>query len=294
MEAKMDQTKSTFEVAADDLEKSIKEDVENQELGKSLKDALLKTTTEFLAKGKGAITSDLSAEKDKRGELTGSSKDPAESPKKSGEGYKDSSIYEARKAAENDDDDNDDNDEDDMPSFFKKKHKKSKKVVKKSIDEDELELEDDEDDSDMDATGFIEDLGEAVDGINKSISHLTEGVAVFGELVAEMADPRRDNMLVNMAKAITHLVDENKQIKKSLEAHNSLMKSMVNLPGMPKIAGNQELAKSVGAEAPVQSAVLSKSVRDKLFAARMTGKLSAEDHQAALQSGDATEILKKL
>lgn len=274
-----------LDTAAAELENSIKEDeqsakVEPKDLGKAIVEGVQTAVKDFLAKGKGAQTSDLSAEKDKRGELTGSGKDPAESPKKSGQGYSDSSGYEARKG---DDSDDDDDDSDDVPAFFKKK-KKGKKV--KKSDDVEDDSDEDSDDEAYDATEFVEEMGDAVNHMNKSINRLEEGLAVFGELLAEVADARRDKLMVNMAKALTHIVEEQKEIKKSLVAHSTMMKSIAQLPGMPRVAGlfNQaQGTEEVTTSSEGAGTKLSKATHDRLWQMAVQRKITSEEMKKAIQ-----------
>jgi len=282
-----------FETAAAELEASLAKDEKSSgeatDLGKAIVSSITSAVKDVLAKGKGAQKTDLSAEADKRGTLVDSGKDPAESPKKSGQGYKDSSIYEARKG--HDDDEDGDDDDGDMPSFFKKKKKKGmgKKKIMKSEDEDEDESDDDE----VDATQFVEELGEAVDHLGKSIHRLEQGMAIFGELLSEMADPRKDKLMVNMAKAISHLVTENKDLKKSLVNNGTMMKAISQMPGVPRVAGLQAaFSATEESETPESNGrtSLSKSQRDRLFQLAVAKKISIDDMKKAVSTGDASVL----
>lgn len=281
--------KQELEKLQADLEKSISKDEKptadgdsKESLEKGLATHLMAAAKDFIAKASGAVTSDLPAEKDKRGELTTSGKDPAESPVKSGQGYKDSSKYEARKGDDEDEDDEDDKDE--MPSFFKKK---AKKKMKKSEDESEEE----EEDSEVDATEFLEQMGGAVDHLGKSVRELEEGMAVFGELLSEIADPRRDNLNATMAKALAHLVTEVKDIKKSLAAHESVMKSISTMPGAPRVAA-MHVAATETETAPSAPAArgmkLEKSMKDRLWRLTAERKISVDEYKHACATGDVS------
>lgn len=283
-----------FESASQELEKSIQEDEKAQptDLGQQLIKSVTNAVQDFLAKGKGGQPSELSAEKDKRGSLTESGKDPAESPKKSGKGYDDSTKYEARKGEDMDDED----DEDDKPSFFKKKKKKKVKKMYKSYDEQDEDTSDEDESADeaLDATEFVEELGDAVEHINKSVGRLEDGMAVFGELLAEMADPRRDKVLVSLAKAVSHLVQEQKEIKKSLVAHQTLVKAIAQMPGVPRVAGLQLVAQeaeaaSVGGAEPKQ---ISQADKDRLFRAAVQKQISTEEMNKAIRTGDLSVLEK--
>ena len=287
-----DQEQDILESASRELEASIADDnqqVAHQDLGKSIVQAISDGVKSVLAKA-GGPTTDLPADKDKRGSLLEAGSDPAKSPKKSGKGYDDSSKYEARKGHDMGEEDEDgDEDDKDMPAFFKKKGKKKMiKKMKKSYSDEELESEEGEE-SDVDATEFMNDLGEAVEHLHKSVSSIEEGVAVFGELLAEMADTRRDKLLVNMAKGINLLITENKELKKSMNKHETMMKSISNLPGMPKVVGThfaaQEAATTEG-----ESAQVSTADRDRLFQLAVAKKITTGEMQKAIRTGDMSVL----
>ena len=264
---------SVFEAAASQLEKSIKPDVQPSKEAESLKDVLLKAATDFLNKGKGGQGTDLEADKDKRGSLIEAGKDPAEHPVKSGQGYKDSSKYEARKG--DDEDDMDDEDEDEKESMFKKKKKKMKKKMDKSGDEDESE------DEVVDATEFVEDLGDAVDHINKSVERLEAGMVAFGDLLVDMADPRREKLLVTMAKAISHVIEKQDKIEKSLSQFADLKKAMKE-PSAPKVAGQTIVVE--GTEN--KGSILKSEDKNRLFQLASKSKISMEEYKNAVKTGD--------
>lgn len=287
--------------ASQELEASIADDQETEQqeetekdLGKAIVKAIKDTAAPFLAK---AQTSTLSAEKDRRGSLTESGKDPAASPKKSGKGYEDSSVYEARKGEDMDDDGDDD--EDDAPKKkAKKKFDFSKmKKMKKSVEVEEEDDSSDEDEEMLDATEVVAELHDNVESISKSVDRLEEGMAVFGELLAEQADPRRDVLLANLAKAVTHIITEQKEIKKSLSGVNDLMKAVSSMPGVPKIAGVQmvvnknDLNKSEGESET--DGVMSSEDKNRLFQAAVQGKISTTEMKKAIQTNDLT-ILQKI
>lgn len=285
--------------ASQELEESITEDQETEaqeeaekDLGSAIVKAIKTAAAPFLEK---AQTSNLSAEKDRRGTLTESGSDPAASPKKSGKGYEDSSKYEARKGEDMDDD----GDEDDDSSKKKKKFPFGKmKKMKKSA---ELEDTDDSDDEDFDdeemydATEVVAELGKNVTQINKSIDRLEEGMAVFGELLAEQADPRRDVLLTNLAKAVVHIVEQQKEMKKALTGVNDLMKAVATMPGVPKIAGLQmmvnkgDLAKSEGEDVNEE---LSKEDKDRLFQAAARKQISTAEMSKAMRTRDLSVLDK--
>lgn len=272
-----------FEAAAAELENSI---APKQSAEESSDPAVtfmkgFKELVSSFAKAKGGPGSDLSAEKDKRGTLTEAGKDPAETPAKSGEGYKDSSKYETRKG-EDMEDEGDEEESDEVPSFFKKK--KKKKAMKKSEEASESE-----DEELSDAEEFMEGLENGIDHLAKSCGKIEEGVAVFGELVAELADPRRDKLLIGLAKAMNLLVTETREIKKSLEANQSIIKSIATMPGMPKVVGAQ-LQKAEQEQGLKKS--LSGQDRDRLFKAASKGVISKEEYNQALQTGDMSCLEK--
>jgi len=281
-----------FKAATDELDQMIATEennesqgkVEEQDLGKAIIKGITDAVAPLLNKAqKGAPTSDLSAEKDKRGTLTDSGKDPAETPKKSGGQYPDSKQYTSMKA---DDDYNDDDDDDDTPpKFFKKKKKNMKKMCKKS----EL-LEDEEDDmEEYDASEFIDGMGDAVEEIGKSCQRLEEGVAVFGELLAENADPNRDKLLVSLAKSMQFVIDKVTKIEKAYVQHSDLMKSIAQMPGMPKVAG-MALAKSEDSQ--TENKRISAEDRNRLFKAAVSGQISQAEMKHAKETGDLS-CLKK-
>jgi len=286
-----------FESAAADLEKSIQVETAAAASGEvDANDAAavlikgIKNAMVDLAKGKGGPTTDLKADADKRGTLTDSGKDPAESPKKSGEGYKDSRGYEARKGSKHSSSgkksSSGKHSSSGMPSFFKKKKKKhssSGKVAKGSEHEEEA----------IDGTEFIEELGDAVDHINKSVMKLEEGLACFGELLATLADPRKDKVNIAMSKAIVHLVSENKEIKKSLASQNALMKAISQMPGVPRVAGLQTVVDTAADTAAAAAEKgdgkqLTKAQRDRIFQLAVHKKITTEEMNKAIKTGDAS------
>lgn len=289
-----------LEQATQDLEKSLAEDQQQEETEQNLGDAIVKAiksvTTEFLGK---AQTTDLSADKDRRGSLTETSKDPATSPKKTGREYPDSSKYEARKGSDMDDDFEGD-DEDDAPkgkgkklSKYAMKMKKMKKM-KKSQDEDRSYDDDDDVTEDMvDATEAVAAIGESTELIGKSLDRLEDGMSVFGELLGEMSDPKRDKILVNIAKGISFLVDQQKELNKSIREQNDLMKSIGQMPGVPRVAGLHQMVKTDEVKKAEGGGVLKKGDKDRLFKAAVQGQISMEEFKEAQATGDAS-ILEKV
>jgi hypothetical protein len=307
----MDENDDILEKATQELEESMVEEEAQaetakgeQDLGKAIIKAVRNAAAPFLSK---AQTSDLSAEKDRRGSLTESNKDPATTPKSSSSGYPDSTRYEARKGEDLDDDGDEDGDEDedDKKSKRHKKGKKAnpfmskmKKMKKGHEDEEDSDDTDVEGDDEMfDATEVVAELGENVAEINKSVDRLEEGMAVFGELLGEMADPRRDKLLVNLAKAVTHIISEQKEMKKSLSGVNDLMKAVSTMPGVPKIAGLQMIANKTDlakGEGDVEDrGELSQENKDRLFAAAVARKISTKEMSKAMQTHDLS-ILERV
>lgn len=290
-----------FTAATEELEKSIKEEnaekqipSETQDLGKAIVKGITDAVAPLLEKAhKGSPTSDLSAESDKRGTLLESGKDPAETPKKSGGGYGDSKSYTAEKASEDyNDDDMDEDDDDSKPSYFKKKKKKAKKKFSKSEDWADDEDSDDDDDGVYDASEFIDGVSEAVDDLGKSSQRLEDGIAVFGELLAELADPRRDKLQIALAKSLTYLTEKVSKLEKSIQEGNDLMKAVSQLPGVPKIAG-MHLMKSEGqVEGNSGGIQVSKEDRDRLFKAACERRISTSEMKNAIATGDMS-CLKK-
>lgn len=194
MKTKVEQTDDILAKASQELEESIQQDQEtetaaetHQTIGEAIVKAVKDAAAPFLSK---AQTSTLSAEKDRRGSLTESKSDPAATPKKSGKGYEDSSVYEARKGEDMDEDDDSDDDKKSSKKSKKKNPFFSKmKKMKKGYDEETEEDDSDDESEDMfDATEVVAELGENVESISKSVQTLEEGMAVFGELLGEMAD----------------------------------------------------------------------------------------------------------
>jgi len=285
-----------FENAANELEKSMKEEEQStppsaETLAKAIRKGITDAVAPLL---KGGPTSDMSAEADKRGTLTDTSSDPAEKPKKSGGGYPDSKSYTSKKGDDDFNDDDDDGDDDDTPSFFKKKKKrKGKKACKGDEDYNDDRYYEDDDDDAYDASEFIDGMSKAVDHLSKSNNRLEEGLSVFGELLSELADPRRDKLAVNMAKAMTHIVDRVTKLEKAITEQNDLVKSMARMPGAPKIAGATQLNLIKGEEESEDATPkVSQEDRDRLFKAAVEGRISQAERRNAVVTGDLS-CLKK-
>lgn len=284
-----------FEAAAADLEKAIQAEEEEtppdgpEAIAKAVKDKLNEAveiaTTGKLAKAGPA--SDMSADKDRRGTLTSTKDDPAKTPKKSGQGYKDSSVHTAEKG------DDEHCDDDDTPAYFKKKGKKAKKAAKKA--DDEHNDDDDESSEDgLDADEFVEGMEKAIGDLRKGNRNLEEGLATFGELLSDMADPRKDKLLVTMAKGISHIVDRLGKLEKSVAEQGDLAKSIAKMPGMPRIAGlalakseSAETAQATGTEGRGGMAeTITDGDRERLFKAVVEKRISKAEHGNALRTGD--------
>jgi len=270
-----------FEQLSAELEQTINEPESEDE---GLQKAVVSAARDYLNKGKkkGRNPSDLSAD-DVSGDpedIIDPEDDPAEDPVHSGGKYPNVKKY-VKKAAKCDDDDEDDDDEDDKPSFFKKKMKKS------------VQVEEDEN-TEVDATEFMESMGEAVGDLGarlsrmeKSLSHMMKGQAIFGELVADLADPRRDALNETVAKAMTYLVRQNKELAKAIGTHADVMKSIQQMPGVPRVAGmvatqenkTDELVKSEKPE-------MTKADTDRLFKAVNGGQISMDQYRQAKATGD--------
>lgn len=306
-----------FDQAAADLEKAIAADEAGKDLMKSEEvQALLKDPAKVkealalgvqaLAKAKGAIKTDLSQEeavKDK--ETTDTEDDPAESPKPSGRGYKDTRPYTGKHTRKGDDDHDDDDDGDDgkdkkKPSFFGKMAKKGKKAHKG----------DDEADADVDATEFMETLGKAMDHVigelhelraenallKAEVEEVKEGSVIFGQV---LADPRRDNALSTMLKALTSIHGGVEALKKAVaesgEGTNSLLKSIAAMPGAPRAVG-MALVKSGDLDptgAGARSDKVSEGDKGRLMKARVSKQITEAEWQHAVRSGDVS-ILEKV
>lgn len=271
--------KKLLEEAKSALEKSIREDEVLDQGAEGLAKAVLNAAKDFLTKGKGT---DLLAEEDKRGDLTTASADPAKTPKKSGQGYSDSSKYESRKGEDMDEEDEDeDEDEDKMPAFFKKKGKK--KAMKKSF-----EVEEDED-GEVDATELVEGIAEQLNYVTKSLHMIQEGLGIFGDVLCDQADPSKDRLLVELAKAVSHIVTEQKEMKKSLAEQVTLFKAIAHAPNSPRIAGFNNLMEGF---APEKSSQISKADHDALFQLAIKKSISTEEMKKAVRTGDVS-ILDK-
>lgn len=281
-----------FEQIAADLQKSIEVDEtagpltdEHKEL---LKDPANVTKAlalgiAALAKAKGAQTTDLSQDKAPKSKtVTEVEPDPAEHPVKSGRGYKDTKPYIGK---------GDEEDDDDKPNFFGKKKK-----VKKSAEED---------DDEVDVTEFTGEMAKAINylidevaELRKSQAELLEGSGIFGQVLHEVAanDPRRDNLSVNVAKALSFVVNEVKEIKKGLSTQADLFKSVAEMPGVPRAAGialiKSEHDGAAGAGVDAGQAV-SKGDRSRLYKAAVEKKITMDEYKDALAKGD-TSILARI
>lgn len=270
----------------------------------SIRKAIVDGVKSALAKANGSPRSDMTLDAKGRSgsEVISNEDDPAKTPKKSGQGYKDSSAYTAKgdECADDDDDSDDDDDgDDDMPDFFKRGAKsKGKKppFVKKSFD-------DAEDEDAIDATEFIQAVGSTVHKLEKSIAELRKGVATFGELLAEVADPRRDRLAVSNSNGLAYVINEIKEIKKSLQTQNSLVKSIASLPGMPRVAGGSfPVIADVGAAPQAEpqvtepdslGRVLTADQRNALWKARQDDRITESEWKRA-KRGDTSIIAKAM
>lgn len=309
-----------FEKIAADLEKSIKIDeaaaplsAEQQELLKdpaNVRKALALGMAE-LAKAKGAQTTDLSQEKKvKDDNVTDDEDEGDEGPKAvpSGKGYKDTRPYVGKMGkGESCDDDDGDGDEG-KPSFFGKKKGKGKMdkgaKVKKSDD-------DDGDDELVDVTEQIAQMAEHNESVakclnflvdkvcklEKSQDELTEGSAIFGQVLHQVAenDPRRDNLTVTMAKALHKALGELSDLKKSLGESRDLMKSVATMPGAPRVAG-LALAKAEADAASVDPGVkgpeISKGDKSRLYKAAVQKDITFDEYTHAVKTGDVSVLTK--
>jgi hypothetical protein len=253
-----------------------------EELSQELENSIAPVSegSDSVAKGgkkKGRNQSDLTADQVKGDEdLLDEEDDPAENPVKSGGNYPDTKKY--VKKASNCDDDNDsddDEDEDDKPAFFGKKNVKKAMLV----------------DEEVDATEFMKNLGEAVDflggrmeRIAKSMNMLMKGQAIFGNIVADLADPRKDKLQETMAKALMFLVNENKEIKKSMVVSCDLMKSVQKMPGVPFMAGM--INPNSGDTVAKSESTLTKADADLLQKAVLKGEITKAQWLQARHTGD--------
>jgi len=251
-----------------------------------------------LFKANGAPRSDntLDAKGRSGSQVIATEDDPAKSPKKSGQGYQDSSKI-VNKGDDDADDDDDDDDDDGMPAFFSRGKSKGKKKMKKS---EQVVDDDDADEGGVDATEFLEGMGDAVEYLGKSVRELRSGVATFGELLAELADPRRDRLLISLQKGLTAVIEKQNRLEKSLGEHTSLMKSISQLPGMPKVAGMAPAIAAVSQDQVQVSAqpdalgrIVTGDQRNALMKAKAEGKITHEEWKRG-RAGDATVLAKAM
>jgi hypothetical protein len=292
-------------IAADQTPVTQPASVETALTPESIRKAIVDGVKSVLAKANGAPRSDMTLDAKGRsgGEVISTEDDPAKTPKKAGQGYKDSSAYTAKgdeSADDDDDDDDDDSDDDDsdMPAFFQKKGKGKKKppFVKKSFDEVE-------DEDAVDATEFIQAVGSTIHKLEKSVSELRKGITTFGELLAEVADPRRDRLAVSNSNGLAYLINEVKEIKKSLATQDGMMKSIAQLPGAPRVAGasfvpQQQQAESSQSEVHTSEPdalgrVLSPDQRNALWKARQENRITESEWKRA-KRGDTSIIAKAM
>ena len=189
--------------------------------------------------------------------------DPAEDAKPSGRGYPDTRPY------------------------VKHNEKKYTHRMKKGNEVPEYFDEDDDEyiekgESDIDATDFLMELNDKVDSLQK-------GLAIIGELVAEVADPKMATMQLRMAKALAVVTTKIGTIEKALTESATLQKAAEQTPGTPKIAGINFA--QAGGDTMAKSD-LSEDDRNKLFKARMGKEISANEYRDALQSRDTTILSK--
>ncbi len=283
---------SAFDNASRELEDHIAEGEQKPAQQESASDRIVKALGQVMDLVKGQ-TSDLSAEKDRRGALTGAADDPAKSPKKSGGDYPDSSKYEARKGHGKDDDDDDDDDKDGKLNFFKKK--KSKKVKKaEEEEEEEEELNSDPEADVVDATHFMKSVRAEIKDLRKTVQEISEGVAVFGELLTGVADPKKDKLLLTMSQAIGHVIKRQDAFEKSLEPIAKALK----VPGNPRAAGKQDdllhkakpAAEAGNGETTTdeggEANPLTQTEKDRLFKACNLRQISSQEMQKAINTND--------
>jgi hypothetical protein len=291
-------------IAADQTPVTPSASADNALTPESIRKAIVDGVKSVLAKANGAPRSDMTLDAKGRsgGEVISTEDDPAKTPKKAGQGYKDSSAYTAKgdeSADDDDDSDDDDDDDSEMPDFFKRgaksKGKKKPPFVKKSFD-------DDEDEEAVDATEFIQAVGSTIHKLEKSVSELRKGITTFGELLAEVADPRRDRLAVSNSNGLAYLINEVKEIKKSLATQDGMMKSIAQLPGAPRVAGAsfvpQQQAESSQAEVHTSEPdalgrVLSPDQRNALWKARQENRITESEWKRA-KRGDASIIAKAM
>lgn len=289
-------------IAADQTPVTQSASVDTSLTPESIRKAIVDGVKSVLAKANGAPRSDMTLDAKGRSgtEVIKEEDDPAKTPKKSGQGYPDSSKYVAKgdeSADDDDDDDDSDDDDSDMPAFFQKKGKGKKKppFVKKSFDE-----VDDEDA--VDATEFIQAVGSTIHKLEKSVSELRKGITTFGELLAEVADPRRDRLAVSNSNGLAYLINEVKEIKKSLATQDGMMKSIAQLPGAPRVAGAafvpQQQPESSQAEIQTSEPdalgrVLSPDQRNALWKARQENRITESEWKRA-KRGDTSIIAKAM
>lgn len=275
-----------FEKAAAELENAIKTeethvaDPQPQDIGKAIVKGITDAVSSLVKAGKKG--EGLSADNDKRGTLTETEEDPAKKPSSSTKGYPDSKGYSSRKADDEHDDDEDEDEHDDdgdddsdegghEVNPFKKK---GCKKCDKSHDDDAV----------VEVTPFLKGIEKSIKKLSDRSVYLEKGMAIFGELLSEMSDPSRDKLAVAMAKGITFLTDKITKLEKSVEQQNSLVKSIAQMPGMPKVAGiAQSLQKS---EESTVAPKISDIERDRLFKAASHRKISTAEFNQALKTGD--------
>jgi len=261
-----------FETASKELESMIEGETKSEDQATEIAKAI----AGVLNKGKKEVRSDLSAEKvkDDKSHIE-AEEDPAEDAAPSGKGYKDSSKYVngSKKKASRDEDE----DESPAPMFKKKKMKKSYEVGPED-EEEEGEAE-----GEVDATQFLNTLGEAVDEIRSELSEVKKALAVNLELAVEGLDNKKDELLLNMAKGMKFLIEEHKSLKKSLTEQTSLVKAVANMPGVPRAVS---LFQAGGEDALKKSVSVSEAQKDTLWKARITNQITENQYKEAIKTGD--------
>lgn len=269
-----------FEATKRELEASL---VSNQpkvveDIGTQLSKAISSAIAGVLNKGANPTT-DLKAELGEKKIDSDAGKDPAETPVKSGQGYKDSKKYVARgeDMDEDDEDGDSDKDEDDEDSDEKPKYFQKKKCMNKASS-----LEDNEEQ--------VADVSDFIGGLSSAVEDMGEGIAKSINLLVKSMknDEKRDELVNTLAKAVAYLVPKVDALEKAFKDTANLQKSILSMPGMPRVAGTNITVQENHSEAhlsPSDKALLQKAVMEK--------KITLEQFINCKKSGDAS-ILKSL
>lgn len=261
----------TIDSANDVLSKALESQIDAK-VEKSLKQKILELAEEDIKKS--AVTTDNKADGVKDAKLTGTSADPAKTPKKSNSEV-DSSTYEARKS---DDEDEDDEEED----------KKKSKKMKKSEDEEEedFDLEEEIEQVEIEDT---EGLNKAFNDMRSEINFLRKGMTSMLELLVEESQKseKRDGLNMNISKALVKIINDNAEMKKSVVENANLFKSITRMSGAPVVAGQEFLVKSEGEEATGEE--VSETDKSLIMKSYQTRKISSETMRKALK-GDTKAL----